>query len=78
MLDVELYKLSKNDLNLNYFHFTQKSNLKSIEEQELIPKKGNHAKYIEETKKVFFIQGLDNLLIIFNCWINVYKKFQLY
>lgn len=68
------YKISKKDLNLNYFHFTQKSNLESIEKKGLLPKKGKHAKYIEETAKVFFVQGLDNLLILFDCWINVYKK----
>lgn len=26
--------------------------------------------YIEKTKKVFFVEGLDNLLILFDCWIN--------
>lgn len=68
------YKISLNDINSNYFHFTWKSNLSSIEEKGLLPKKGMHAKYIEETEKVFFVQGLDNLLILFDCWINVYKK----
>lgn len=68
------YKISLDDIDSNYFHFTWKSNLSSIEEKGLLPKKGNHAKYIEETEKVFFVQGLDNLLILFDCWINVYKK----
>lgn len=68
------YKISLNDMNSNYFHFTLGSNLSSIEEKGLLPKKGKHAKYIEETKKVFFVQGLDNLLVLFDCWINVYKK----
>lgn len=68
------YKISLNDIDSNYFHFTWESNLASIEEKGLLPKKENHAKYIEETEKVFFVQGLDNLLILFDCWINVYKK----
>lgn len=68
------YKISLNDIDSNYFHFTWKSNLSSIEEKGLLPKKGNHAKYIEETEKVFFVLGLDNLLVLFDCWINVYKK----
>lgn len=68
------YKISLNDMNSNFFHFTWKNNLANIEEKGLLPKKGPHAKYIEETEKVFFIQGLDNLLILFDCWINVYKK----
>lgn len=68
------YKISLNDIDSNYFHFTWKNNLTNIEEKGLLPKKGKHAKYIEETEKVFFVQGLDNLLILFDCWINVYKK----
>lgn len=68
------YELSLNDIDFNYFHFTWREKLDSIEEKGLIPKKGKHAKYIEETEKVFFIEGLDNLLILFDCWINVYKK----
>lgn len=71
------YNLSLNDIKTNYFHFTKKSNLKSIDEIGLIPKKGHHAKHIEETEKVFFVEGLDNLLILFDCWINVYKKIPL-
>lgn len=71
---MENYQISLNDIDSNYFHFTCESNLSSIEKQGLLPKKGHHAKYIEETKKVFFVQGLDNLLILFDCWINVYKK----
>lgn len=66
------YKLNICDVTSNYFHFTANSNLKSIEKEELIPKIGKHAKYIEKTKKVFFVEGLDNLLILFDCWINVY------
>lgn len=68
------YKLSSDDLKSNYFHFTWSNNLEGIEKNGLIPKKGDHAKHIEETSKVFFVEGLDNLLILFDCWINVYKK----
>lgn len=71
---MKYYEISLNDLESNYFHFTWKSNLPSIEEKGLLPKKGKHAKYIEDTEKVFFVQGLDNLLVLFDCWINVYKK----
>jgi len=74
VIDMKKYKISLNDIDSNYFHFTRKENLSSIEEKGLLPKKGNHARYIEETEKVFFVQGLDNLLILFDCWINVYKK----
>lgn len=71
---MEKYKISLNDRNSNYFHFTLRENLNSIEKNGLLPKKGTHAKYIEDSEKVFFVKGLDNLLILFDCWITVYKK----
>ncbi len=71
---MKTYKISLNDFDSNYFHFTQKKNLENIEKKGLLPKKGKYAKHLEETKKVFFVKGLDNLLILFDCWINVYKK----
>lgn len=64
---MERYKISSSDINSNYFHFTRRNNLKSIEENGLVPRKGKHAKYIEDHKKCFFVQGLDNLLILFDC-----------
>lgn len=66
------YNLTEKDIQNNYFHFTAKSNLASIEKLGLIPKKGYNARYIEKNKKIFFVEGLDNLLILFDCWINVY------
>ncbi len=64
------YHLSKQDLYSNYFHFTNSKNLNSILQKGLIPNIGGSAKYIEKTKKIFFVEGLDNLLILFDCWIN--------
>ena len=72
------YKITIDDIQKNYFHFTWQSNLDSIKEKGLTPRKGNHAKYIEETNKVFFVEGLDNLLILFDCWINVYKRIPIF
>jgi len=60
------YKLTTSDITSNYFHFTANYNLESIEKKGLIPKIVKHAKYIEKTKKVFFVEGLDNLLILFD------------
>lgn len=74
---MEKYKLSSNDMNLNYFHFTKMKNLDSIIEKGLIPKISFHAQSLEVTKKVFFVEGLDNLLILFDCWINVCEKYPL-
>lgn len=67
---MDSYYINKNDLISNYFHFTDKKNLESIQSNGLFPNIGNNAKYIEKTKKVFFVEGLDNLLILFDCWIN--------
>ena len=71
------YKLGLNDINSNYFHFTRKRNLKSIDDKGLLPKLSFHAMSLEDTKKVFFVQGLDNLLILFDCWIHVCSKYPL-
>lgn len=72
---MEKYQLTINDINENYFHFTKKRNLDSIQNKGLIPKIGFHAQALEVTKKVFFVEGLDNLLILFDCWINVCEKY---
>lgn len=71
------YNLSLKDINSNFFHFTRKSNLKSIYDKGLLPKISFHAIGLEDTKKVFFVQGLDNLLILFDCWIHVCSKYPL-
>ncbi len=67
---MQKYILDKEDLKSNYFHFTNRKNLKSIKSKGLIPNIGNNAKNIEKTKKIFFVEGLDNLLILFDCWIT--------
>lgn len=64
------YYINKKDLNSNFFHFTDKKNLESIKLNGLVPNIGSHAKNIEKTEKVFFVEGLGNLLILFDCWIN--------
>lgn len=71
------YDLNLSDIDSNYFHFTKKSNLQSIMDKGLLPKISFHAKFLEETEKVFFVQGLNNLLILFDCWINVCEKYPL-
>lgn len=68
----ENYEITLQDMNQNYFHFTSENNLHSIKEKGLIPQIGKNAKFLEITKKVFFVEGLDNLLILFDCWINCY------
>lgn len=74
---MEEYKISLNDISSNYFHFTKYSNLESIQNKGLLPKISFHAQSLEVTEKVFFVEGLDNLLILFDCWINVCEKYPL-
>ena len=52
------YEISLKDIDFNYFHFTKKKNIISIEEKGLLPKKSFHAQSLEVTKKVFFVEGL--------------------
>lgn len=72
---MKIYQLDKKDINSNFFHFTRKTNILSITEKGLLPKIFIHAKSLEDTKKVFFVEGLDNLLILFDCWIHVCSKY---
>jgi len=72
---VKDYCINNEDMTSNYFHFTRKSNIESIIKNGLLPKKSFHAQSLEDTKKVFFVEGLDNLLILFDCWINVCEKY---
>lgn len=69
---MDRYIIKKKDSNENFFHFTSERNLNTISLDGLIPNIGSHAKYLEKSKKIFFVEGLDNLLILFDCWINVY------
>lgn len=69
---IEDYEITSKDIQHNYFHFTSKKNLNSIKQNGLIPKIGKNARFLEKSEKVFFVEGLDNLLILFDCWINCY------
>lgn len=71
---MEKYALNIEDIKSHYFHFTFKHNLNSIEEKGLEARRGHHAELIEESNKVFFVEGLENFLILFDSWITVYKK----
>ena len=68
---MERYILSKKDMYHNYFHMTHEKNLENIKMHGLLPNIGAHAKY-EKSKKVFFVEGIDNFLLLFDCWINCY------
>ncbi len=67
---MENYELNLTDISSNYFHFTKSNNIESITKSGLLSKISFHAQSLEDTKKVFFVEGLDDLLILFDCWIN--------
>lgn len=64
------YQISLEDMNTHFFHFTKYKNLESIQKNGLVPNIGAHAKYIEKTDKVFFVESLDNFIILLDCWVN--------
>lgn len=74
---MEKYEITIKDKKQNYFHFTKRKNLKNISAKGLIPRIGWNARHIEKTPKIFFVEGLDNLLILFDCWINCLCKLPL-
>lgn len=69
---MDKYVISNQDMNKGYFHMTLSKNLKNIEKKGLLPDIGHNARFIEKSKKVFFVEGLDNFLILFDCWINCF------
>lgn len=69
---MEKYIISKKDMHKCYFHMTDAKNLENIQSKGLIPDIGHNARFIEKSKKVFFVEGLDNFLILFDCWINCF------
>lgn len=58
---MEDYTITIQDIQHNYFHFTPKKNLHSIKQDDLVPRIGKNAKFIEKSEKVFFVEGLDNM-----------------
>lgn len=69
---MEKYIISNEDMYNGYFHMTYAKNRENIDSKGLIPNIGQNARYIEKSKKVFFVEGLDNFIILFDCWINCF------
>lgn len=55
---MENYKITIEDINSNYFHFTPKNNIDSIKSNGLVANIGKNARYIEKTKKIFFCRRI--------------------
>lgn len=80
MKQVVLEELDKEN---TFFHFTKKENMKSIEQNGLIATKGQNAKNVEITPKIFFSKGIEGILELTDVWIkwmmnNAYSMKNLY
>ena len=53
-----------------FFHFTNKDNIRSIEQNGLIATKGQNAKNAEQTPKIFFSKGTEGILELTDVWIK--------
>lgn len=53
-----------------FYHFTKTENLDSIFERGLDAKIGDNAKGVEHSKKVFFVEGRENVLKLVDSWIR--------
>ncbi len=53
-----------------FYHFTKTENLDSIFNRGLDAKIGNNAKGVEFSKKVFFVEGRENVLKLIDVWIR--------
>ena len=75
--------LEELDKENTFFHFTRKENIKFIEQNGLIATKGQNAKNIEITPKIFFSKGIEGILELTDVWIkwmmnNAYSMKNLY
>lgn len=62
--------MSKIDLNHTFFHYTNKNNLNSIYKNGLELRIGENALYVEKSKKIFFVEGVEGILIIMDVWLK--------
>lgn len=56
--------------NVTHFHFTETKFLQDIQENGLEARIGSNAFGVEETKKVFFSEGIDNVAKCIDVWIR--------
>ena len=74
---MQKYSLDYKNINYGYYHFTKKKNIISISKYGLLPKRSSRTKYLEDTNKVFFFDGLNNILPLLNLWLNDCEIFPL-
>ena len=65
-----MQKIELTEDNVKYFHFTETKFLQDIQAKGLEARIGSNAFGVEETKKVFFSEGIDNVAKCIDVWIR--------
>ncbi len=68
--NIKVKDIQEIDTHFSFFHYTNKDNIESIDNNGLLPKIGNSAVGIEMTEKIFFAIGDKGLFSIFDSWIK--------
>lgn len=68
--NIKIKDIQDLDIQFSFFHYTNSNNIKSIDENGLIPKIGNSAIGIELTEKIFFAIGSKGVFSICDSWIR--------
>lgn len=68
--NIVIKDIQKIDLQFSFFHYTDKNNIESIDQNGLLPKIGDSATGIEISEKIFFAIGSKGVFSIFDSWIR--------
>ena len=60
--NINIKDISQINMNKTFFHYINKSNLNTIIKNGLEPRIGENSLYVEQSKKVFFSQGVNGVL----------------
>lgn len=68
--NIKIKDIQDIDTRFSFFHYTNKSNIESIDKNGLLPKIGDSATGIELSEKIFFAIGPKGVFSIFDSWIR--------
>lgn len=68
--NIAIKDIQEIDLLFSFFHYTNKNNIESIDQNGLLPKIGDSATGIEISEKIFFAIGAKGVFSIFDSWIR--------
>ena len=68
--NIQVGDIQEIDTHFSFFHYTNKDNIESIDNNGLLPKIGDSAIGIEMTQKIFFAIGDKGVFSIFDSWIK--------